>query len=168
MRSAAFHLTSVALLLLGITGLFLSGRDKPISEPPSVKMRNITVKPQDNSSTVSEEIAQYTYLTTVYFSIGSNKLSRTQKRKMDSVLSSVKNLESFALILDGYTDSIGSDQIDNDLFAALRSFSVYEYLVKSGMKKENIFLRSYGLKKSKNQTEIGRKVEIFIGKKGHP
>lgn len=80
----------------------------------------------------------------VLFSPGSTALEKTEKKKLGMIIKAAAVHSEMCLILDGFSDSSGAASCDNDSVAARRSFSLYKFLCDRGIRKERIYMRSFG------------------------
>lgn len=80
----------------------------------------------------------------VYFMTGSSRLNKTENEKLERIIKAARIHDKLSLILDGYADPTGGAGIDNDNLASQRTFSIYKYLMKNGVDKERVFMRSFG------------------------
>ncbi|MBD3317845.1 MAG: OmpA family protein [Chitinivibrionales bacterium] len=169
MKPLTLYLTASALLFVGTANLFFLRRRKAASITPPVAeaLQSITsTGPYPESGEKSNGTPPYTHLLSLNFAVGGKKIYPTQKREISTALSSLGNKINAVFIIDGYTDSIGANVVNNDLLATLRSFSVYEHLIESGILKEKIFLRSFGLQPSESSVSAKRKVDIYVAERG--
>lgn len=82
-------------------------------------------------------------LSGVNFSPNSTALSRSARAYLDEVVALIRELSSPLLIIEGHTDSQGSEA-DNLTLSLSRAESVFNYLTKSGVPKEKLAYRGLG------------------------
>ena len=104
---------------------------------------------------------------TIYFARDSNDLRPSETAKLDQVAETISQQPEARLILNGYTDSIGSSDY-NLMIAESRASSVKLYLVAKGVNPLRITVAGKGARDfvAKNDSEEGRnlnrRVEIQI------
>ncbi|HET7733868.1 MAG TPA: OmpA family protein, partial [Paludibacter sp.] len=112
-----------------------------------------------------------TVLLDVNFAFGSFKLQPKMKTILDQVALVLKVNKSWTtLVVSGYTDSIGGDEVNNKL-SQNRARVVKDYLVSKGLVTSEISTAGFGKKnpKATNETKdgryINRRAELVIMKK---
>ena len=104
---------------------------------------------------------------TIYFARDSNDLRPSETAKLDQVAETISQQPEARLILNGYTDSVGSSDY-NVMIAESRASSVKLYLVAKGVNPLRITVAGKGARDfvAKNDSEEGRnlnrRVEIQI------
>jgi outer membrane protein OmpA-like peptidoglycan-associated protein/Mg-chelatase subunit ChlD len=80
-------------------------------------------------------------------------------RELDILAEFLINKKEITILIEGHTDSIGSDVI-NDALSLKRAESVKEYLAKRGIESERMEIVGYGKRRpiTSNSTEFGRKL----------
>jgi len=107
---------------------------------------------------------------TIYFAANSNELRPSEIEKLDKVTETISQLPEARLILNGYSDSVGSSDY-NLMIAENRASSVKLYLVGKGANPQRITVVNKGAKDfiASNDNEEGRslnrRVEIQIDRK---
>ena len=107
---------------------------------------------------------------TIYFAANSNELRPSEIEKLDKVTETISQLPEARLILNGYSDSVGSSDY-NLMIAESRASSVKLYLVGKGINPQRISVVNKGAKDfiASNDNEEGRslnrRVEIQIDRK---
>jgi outer membrane protein OmpA-like peptidoglycan-associated protein len=100
----------------------------------------------------------------VYFRNGSANLESVQEIKLLNTIKCIRSLDDEVFILDGYADTFGTSSYNNKI-SSERAFSVYDVLVKNGVRKEDIFMRSFGtLSYSDSVTDSIRRVDITLSR----
>jgi outer membrane protein OmpA-like peptidoglycan-associated protein len=156
---------SAVLMGCGIALLvFINGNAVPkllneeLQKSSNVSYDTITVRDtvlmQKSDSTIAH----------VYFRNGSANLENSQEVKLQSILQSTKPFDDEVFILDGYADTFGTSSY-NDKISSERAFSVFNVLVKNGVKKEDIFMRSFGTPSYRESiTDSIRRVDITLSR----
>lgn len=80
---------------------------------------------------------------TIYFESNSAEISRSESKKIDSLLTGLASLASFEIHLSGYTDDVGSDA-HNDSLSGARITAVSNYLVSKNISAGRIRGVAYG------------------------
>lgn len=112
------------------------------------------------------ELGRKLIIENLLYSTGSADLPDTVK-ELDILADFMKAKPTIAIIVEGHTDNIGSDEL-NDRLSEERSESVKRYLVKKGISELRIQTRGFGEKRpiATNKTEFGRRLnrrtEIII------
>jgi outer membrane protein OmpA-like peptidoglycan-associated protein len=101
-------------------------------------------------------------LASIEFSINSTSPSVIQVNRLKQIITN--NFEKKRVfIVDGFADSSGYSNADNNYIAFARAWSIYNLLVKFGISKEDIFVRSFGSQLASLSTNISqRRVDISI------
>ncbi len=103
----------------------------------------------------------------VMFASGQSALLSNARPKLDEVAAALKQSENGQFVVEGHTDSVGSDSLNQDL-SVRRAQSVRDYLVDRGVPSERIKAVGYGKNRpvTENNTAEGRannrRVEIVI------
>ncbi len=93
----------------------------------------------------------------ILFSVGSSELSAASLQTLSDLNRVLKKYPKNRIVVQGYTDSTGSDAINQKLSTA-RAKAVYDYLLGSGLKTLSITYVGYGPANpvASNDTEEGR------------
>ena len=93
----------------------------------------------------------------ILFSVGSSELSAASLQTLSDLNRVLKKYPKNRIVVQGYTDSTGSDAINQKLSTA-RAKAVYDYLLGSGLKTLSIKYVGYGPANpvASNDTEEGR------------
>ena len=103
----------------------------------------------------------------VYFGFNSTEITSTEKEKLDRAILLIKSHEEYKVELVGYTDNKGDFKV-NRLIATSRADNVYAYLLKNGVKENQMisYGRAFLQQAGGNDSELGRKlnrrVEVLI------
>lgn len=103
----------------------------------------------------------------VLFSSGQSTLLPNARPKLDDVAQSLQRTTGNSFLVEGHTDSLGSESFNQDL-SARRAQSVRDYLVERGVSSQRIKSAGYGKSRpvAENNTAEGRannrRVEIVI------
>ena len=103
----------------------------------------------------------------IYFTTGSNKFTDETQIRLEGIDKILAEYPTSKFIVEGHTDSTGSDKINNEL-SQKRADAVRDYLIENGFPAENIKAKGYGSSKpiGDNNTNKGRqanrRVEIFL------
>lgn len=91
------------------------------------------------------------------FDFGSDYLHESAYPILDKIVSYLKSTPSVKLTISGFTDNVGSDQVNLDL-SERRAESVLNYFIESGMPKTRFEIKGYGSQKpiASNDTQKGR------------
>lgn len=105
----------------------------------------------------------------VLFESGKAEIRPHAKRALDEVLEILKAYPENKVLIEGYTDSVGSAQ-RNIILSSRRAWGVYSYLVRNGVDTSRITVKGMGRAnpRASDDTESGRamnrRVEIIIQK----
>ena len=126
---------------------FLTGKSK-------IHSAEIKIEP----SIETEFTPQY-----IYFNFNSSEIRLNHIPYLHSLIEHLRRNESSLLILEGYSDGIGSYKANIDI-SLRRAEKVKDYLIKSGIKKDRIQTRGSGYRKEKRSDTIqyNRRVETTI------
>ena len=93
----------------------------------------------------------------VFFATGSYKLLAKSYKSLNDVADLMKADETLVLYIDGHTDNVGSDEINQKL-SENRAIAVREYLVGKGVSASRMVSTGYGKSKpiADNKTAAGR------------
>ena len=103
----------------------------------------------------------------VLFAIGKYQLVPAARERLVRISGIVLAYPDLKLEIDGYTDSIGSDEFNQSL-SEKRAATVRDYLTASGVSINNVFARGFGKENpvASNDTAAGRKlnrrVELIV------
>jgi outer membrane protein OmpA-like peptidoglycan-associated protein len=104
---------------------------------------------------------------TMLFQTGKSKLSPTARARLDTVANALKTVPSRTILVEGYTDSTGTDAVNIPLSEA-RAEEVKAYLISRGVPEANIRTRGFGPEhpiasnKSAEGRAANRRVEIVV------
>jgi outer membrane protein OmpA-like peptidoglycan-associated protein len=104
---------------------------------------------------------------TLLFQTGKSELSQSARARLDTVAVALKATPSKTIVIEGYTDSTGSDAVNLRLSEA-RASEVRAYLVSRGVPEANVRTRGFGPERpiATNKTAEGRasnrRVEIVV------
>jgi outer membrane protein OmpA-like peptidoglycan-associated protein len=141
----------------------------PVDEhehPPEILIQRGPGRKTDEPSSISFARRAPPELT-IYFVSDSNELRSSELAKLDQVVETVSQQPQARLILNGYTDSVGSTDY-NLMIAASRASSVKLYLVAKGINPPRIAVVGKGAKDfvasngSEEGRSLNRRVEIQI------
>jgi len=108
----------------------------------------------------------------VLFEYNKAELKPGAMRNLEPLLTFLREHPDRALLIEGYTDSTGSDSYNLEL-SQRRAEAVRNFLVSNGMSADRVLARGYGesYPVTTNDTEAGRqqnrRVEIVIAHEGH-
>ncbi|MBL7789640.1 MAG: OmpA family protein [Chitinophagales bacterium] len=85
----------------------------------------------------------HTLKESIYFGIGKTTLNQYHKKKLDSIVTLLKNSKSYLGEVKGHTCNIGSARI-NKVISNLRALNVLNYLVDKGLKRDKFTYSSFG------------------------
>lgn len=103
----------------------------------------------------------------VLFDFNSSKLKPEATEKLDEIVKILKRYENFKMKIEGHTDNIGNEKVNQKL-SEDRANTVKDYLILKGVKPNSLSAEGFGEKHpiSTNDTEEGkalnRRVEIII------
>lgn len=106
-------------------------------------------------------------LDNILFEVGKSELKPGASRTLNKIADFLKNQPEQSIIVEGFTDATGSDQLNMEL-SQQRAASVRRYLVDQGINRSQITARGYGEQYpvASNSTEVGRqqnrRVEIVL------
>jgi len=104
-------------------------------------------------------VSKFGSIGNILFNFDSFQLTHLAKDQLDSVVYVLKQYPSIKILLNGYTDNVGSDNYNLNL-SKNRADKVLRYLVKKGINKKNIVINFFGEKfpTDNNLTSKGRKL----------
>ncbi|MBU1627577.1 OmpA family protein [bacterium] len=108
-------------------------------------------------------------LQNVYFEFDSAKIKQVCEQSLDEVANVLKANPNVKVIIEGHTDSKGSDEYNLNL-SQKRADSIKKYLVSKGIAAENLSTKGYGESKpiADNETDEGRaknrRIELTVVK----
>ncbi|MFL9482995.1 OmpA family protein [Chitinophagaceae bacterium LWZ2-11] len=113
--------------------------------------------PASNHGCPVEKIENKEYTKTVYFSLGSAKITAKGYSALDEVVKQLAVGKDATVTIGGHGDSVGSDVV-NDKISAERAEAVKAYLVKKGIDASRITTEGFGKKDpvGDNKTAAGR------------
>ncbi len=99
----------------------------------------------------------YIVLPNIFFEVDSFKLKTTSIVELNKIIAFLNEHPDINVEISGHTDNTGNDQYNLSL-SEKRAKSVYEYLIKNGIKAERLKYKGYGSIKPRasNDTEEGR------------
>lgn len=103
----------------------------------------------------------------VLFAFGKSELLPSARRRLDEVAEALKNIEDRSFVIEGHTDSVGSDE-DNRSLSERRALAVKDYLLSRGVDASRIRAEGKGetAPVETNATAEGRannrRVEIVV------
>ncbi|MDO7172034.1 OmpA family protein [Mariniflexile sp. AS56] len=120
---------------------------------------------------VSEEVQKTlnAYAKTILFDTGKSSIKEQSAAVLADIIKILKEYPNSKFTVEGHTDSIGSDKL-NQVLSEARALSVKEYLTKNGIDEFRLSSKGYGEAKpiDKNTTSKGRannrRVEINLAK----
>lgn len=131
------------------------------AEPAIPDSLNISILDQNKEELISKTVAildmgQKMIIKNLLYKTGSAELADSVP-ELHVILEFMKNRPTVVIRIDGHTDAIGSNQV-NDRLSLQRAESVKDYLVKRGIKPNRIITKGYGKRKplAGNETEFGR------------
>ncbi len=101
------------------------------------------------------------------FATDKSDLSAAARARLDVVAAALKNAPDKAILIEGYTDSTGTDAVNQPLSEA-RAAAVREYLVSRGLPQASIAVRGFGASRpiatnaSVEGRATNRRVEIVV------
>ncbi len=104
---------------------------------------------------------------TILFNSGRATFKKGVSEKLDGIVTIMKEFPKATFVVEGHTDSTGSDKI-NDKLSAKRAAAVKDYLVKNGIDASRLDSKGFGSKNpiDTNDTRAGRannrRVEIKV------
>ena len=149
-------------------GIPKSQMDAPEPQPEILAKRDPGPKTDEPSSISFSRRAPPEL--TIYFVRDSNGLRPSETAKLDTVVQTISQQPELRLILNGYTDSVGSTEY-NVMIAEGRASSIKAYLVTKGVNPLRIIVAGKGARDfvATNESEEGRsmnrRVEIQIDRK---
>ena len=105
----------------------------------------------------------------IYFKTGKDSFTNETSIRLDGVNKILSDYTASKFVVEGHTDSTGSDKINKEL-SQKRADAVMNFLIENGFPAENIKATGYGSEKpiGDNKTRQGRqenrRVEIFLDK----
>jgi outer membrane protein OmpA-like peptidoglycan-associated protein len=139
--------------------------DEP-EQPPEILTKRGPGRKTDEPSTISFARRAPPELT-IFFALDSNELRPSETVKLDKVVETISQQPELRLILNGYTDSVGSTDY-NVMIAEGRASSIKLYLVAKGVNPLQIIVTGKGARDfvATNESEEGRslnrRVEIQL------
>ncbi|MDI6757349.1 MAG: OmpA family protein, partial [Endomicrobiia bacterium] len=109
----------------------------------------------------------------VLFESGKSEIKPYAKRALDEVMEILKTYPENNVLIEGYTDSVGSSH-RNRILSSKRAWGVYSYLVRNGVDSSRLTVKGLGQEnpRASDGTASGRamnrRVEIIIQKKEAP
>ena len=103
----------------------------------------------------------------VYFNTNQYSLLKPALQTLDSIVKAIKSEKIYDIIISGYTDNIGEDDL-NQTLSEQRANAVADYIKSKNIHSENFIIKGYGktMPVLNNNTEAGRmknrRVEIFV------
>lgn len=109
----------------------------------------------------------------ILFESGKSETKPYAKRALDEVMEILKTYPENNVLIEGYTDSVGSAH-RNRILSSKRAWGVYSYLVRNGVDSSRLTVKGLGQEnpRASDDTASGRamnrRVEIIIQKKEYP
>ncbi len=125
------------------------------------------IEPTPTKEQIQEKINSILKLKHVRFITNTATLINESKPVLDEVVEVISAMPELKIEIDGYTDSDGKDS-DNLILSQKRADSVKSYLVKHGIKSENLKAKGFGEanpiveNNSPENKQINRRVEFKI------
>ena len=123
------------------------------------------IKKEEEVKEVQEEISKLLKNKQIHFEKGSGKITSEGKKVLDELVTTLKEPDSMLLEIQGHTDA-GGKQRANLMLSQVRASAVKEYLIKKGLKAENITAKGFGESKlllpQKPYDISNRRVEIYL------
>lgn len=155
-----------ALTVSGTSGEVVSGADIFMYRVPDPE----AIKSSIQGTTGAPQFEKGTSLNNILFSSGSSVLDESSFSELERWVSFLKGRDDLAIELSGYTDNVGSLQINKDL-SGERARAVANFLAEKGVMSQRVTTVGHGADHpvASNDTEEGRKqnrrVEIkFVSK----
>jgi OOP family OmpA-OmpF porin len=104
----------------------------------------------------------------IFFTTNSSILSTESQQALKHIANDVKQIKDYEIILNGYTDRVGSEEYNLKL-SQHRATTVKQALIKLGLKTKNITIYAFGesdpdiATPDEQQEPRNRRVEIFAG-----
>jgi outer membrane protein OmpA-like peptidoglycan-associated protein len=126
--------------------------DECINRPGPASNRGCPLPPKEEEVQAVNKAA-----TRIFFQTGSAKLLPKSFAALNEVVAIMKNEETLGLDIEGHTDNVGSDELNQKLSEA-RAKSVYTYLVSKGLSESRITSQGLGESqpRAENKTAVGR------------
>lgn len=134
----------------------------------------IMATPLEDTSTESTQIHQQvqpqqktivapfdTNIRQVFFEISSDELTKEAKHTLDGLVDALKNNRKLKAELTGFSSQDGPKAFNRDL-AMRRMNSVRTYLLKNGVRNNQISVISYGIDKHSEMNTYARRVEVCV------
>ncbi len=133
------------------------------AEPAIPDSLNISILNENREELVKKtvpivELGRKMIIDNLLYKTGSSELADSVP-ELDVVLEYMKNKVAVAILVEGHTDAVGSNQV-NDKLSMLRAESVKNYLIKKGIANNRIKTVGYGKRKpiASNDTDFGRRL----------
>ncbi len=116
------------------------------------------------------EIGNTIRLNNIFFDTNKSTLKNESYPELDRVVAFLKDNLAIEIEIDGHTDNVGADDLNNSLSSS-RAKVVYDYLISKGISTTRLQYKGFGKTKplASNETEDGkaknRRVEFLITKK---
>ena len=103
------------------------------------------------------EIGRNVTLKNIFFDTNKYELLPISVKELEKLINFLKENESVEIEIQGYTDNIGDDKL-NEKLSQNRALAVFDYLVKHGINENRLTARGYGKNQpiAENTTDIGR------------
>ena len=132
------------------------------AEPLKVQEK---VKDVNQSMILEEQITKLLAKGSITFRKNKGAIRLSGRRILDKIAKLLLGKKQFLVMIEGHTDAGGKAKI-NMMISKARAISVKRYLIKKGLKEEQIMAKGYGetkLLSSKNPySRLNRRVEIHI------
>jgi outer membrane protein OmpA-like peptidoglycan-associated protein len=138
--------------------------------PKTIHMQAATQQPVSIRDTVTfiriDTVAlrrRDSLVVSVYFQPGDASMSGIEQQRLEHSLKSIGEYRKRVFVLDGYADPTGAAVVDNNFLASRRGFTLYNYLIRCGVGKNRIYMRSFGsLIDSSKSIDSVRKVDVSL------
>jgi len=122
-------------------------------------------KQEDEIQKAQEEISKLLKNKQIHFLRGSGKITSEGKKVLDELVTALKDPNDVLLEIQGHTDAGGKEK-NNLILSQVRASAVKKYLIKKGLKAENITAKGFGESKlllpQKPYDISNRRVEIYL------
>jgi outer membrane protein OmpA-like peptidoglycan-associated protein len=144
---------AIGTVLCGVAGhVFLDPEAQPTPSAPPPPPPSPTPAP-----TTAPVVHKRIVLRGVHFDFNQSTLRPDSRPVLDEAVETLQKNPDVRIVVEGHTDSIGSDQF-NQALSVRRAEAVYRYLVNSGVAPERMQVVGYGKSRpvATNATTVGR------------